>query len=280
MLIKYMVTTIRLFLQQQFRRQRERIALVRLCVDKYLGLFFCLVGVLFFGTAKAQDYDYIKPFHISRSVSSDILSDILKIVIAHYHNQKIADDTNKLSQKDIEYVNFAGKYKLAGLESDSILLFQYKLNPNLPEIWYPYNRFFVVDNCSHKTYLLKLDAVEPIQTEKSSNVSYLAGRYKDRNGYGVFKIYQFIQGILTQVFQSDEYVSNNSFDCISYENGDLELNNVDVNGDGYLDIEFSGRKNFYCDGNESFGRGDREPIRTEPLSIVYYFDPITSKWKK
>jgi hypothetical protein len=83
-----------------------------------------------------------------------------------------------------------------------------------------------------------------------------------------------------QIFESADPVSNYSLNCESYENDDLKLQNIDLNNDGYLDLKFTGIKNFYCNGFEQYGRDERKPIKKEKISITYYYNSINQNWQK
>jgi len=95
---------------------------------------------------------------------------------------------------------------------------------------------------------------------------------------GYYLIYQYSQdGRFKCIFNSLDSLCNNgipvynsSLDCMSYKPFALELKNIDVNNDGLLDLLFSGKALFFCEGLEiGYGREDRKPINELDLNIQF-----------
>jgi hypothetical protein len=215
-------------------------------------------------------------FKIKETITSKFSAIKLKTIIK---NQFTKRENVEIELNDIDSVNYFGTYKLKNAED--VLIYKIQLSYHLPAVWH-YSWVLLIDNVNHNGYLVDLDVVEPIKIKQSSNEFYFAGRYKNRYKYGTFKIFNISNGTMYTVFESDEAVSNYSYDCISYENDDLTLQNIDVNKDNYLDLKFTGIKNYYCEGYESYGRDERNPIKSEPISIIYYFEGNNKllKWRR
>jgi hypothetical protein len=242
-----------------------------------LTLFICLS---FKGTVKnvylkKNDLnDSIRPFRIEKDINPYTPESELRDII---RNRLINVSGDKISLKDIETVKYYSTYKIKDI--GATLIFKVKLSYNLPSVWH-YSIALIVDSVKHNGYLIDLDVIEPIKIKQESEFFYFAGRYKDRHRYGTFKIFEFKNSIMHEIFESDNEVSNYSNDCISYENDDLKLQNIDLNNDGYLDLKFFGIKNYYCNGYEQYGREERKPIKSEKVSFIYYFDKSKLNWRK
>ncbi|MDP4237968.1 MAG: hypothetical protein Q8904_00665 [Bacteroidota bacterium] len=230
-------------------------------------IIIILFGLICF-TSKAQKE--IKSFKIN--ISEKLAKSEIRNTVLYQLNKYYADTLNS---KEITGIEYLGKYNLENSGKNDI--YRISLSYDLPMVWH-YSIVLIVDE-HNNGYFIELDSVELIKIRKSHNTYYFAGRYKDRNQYGVFKIYKFKNNKVTQVFESNYPVSNYSLDCESYEHGDLKLRNIDINNDGYLGLKFSGIKNYYCNGLEQVGRDERTPIKQEKITINYVYDPIINKWK-
>lgn len=219
-------------------------------------------------------YDLISPEKISSVISSKCSENELKISVK---NILVNHTGDPIKIDDIESAKYWGTLKANN--GHIVELFNIKLSYKLPAV-YDYFGVLVVDNKELKAYFLFLNSIEPIKIKISDTTSFFAGRYK-RKGYGVFKIFSFNGNRLQSIFTSGDYVSNFSLDCISYENDDLKLENIDLNNDGLLDLRFTGIKNSYCEGlEEGYSREDRKPLKKEKIIIKYYYDEHFSGWKK
>jgi len=222
----------------------------------------------------------VKSFHISEKINPKRDKAKLKTIVIDYIAAQGWDGGNRFKFHDIDSIRYRGTYKLKN--TGEVLAFQIYFSYDLPDAWYPYERVLLIDNTYQKGYLFNLNTVTPIKVKQSDNDFYFAGIYKDKFQYGTFEIFDIKKGVLYNIFASDEAVSNYSFDCISYKNDELRFQNIDVNLDGYLDLVFTGIKNYYCNGYESYGRNDRPPIKQEKISIVYYYftEKNTFGWKR
>lgn len=183
----------------------------------------------------------------------------------------------KIDIKDIDSVNYWGTLNVYHLNPVSI--FKIKYSYELPSVWH-YSAVLIIDNVNHNAYLLDLDVVEPVKVQNNVDTFYFAGIYTNRYLIGTFKIFDFKNGNLYDIYDSNEPVSNYSLDCISYENEFLKFQNVDLNSDGYLDIKFSGVRNYYCNGYEQYGREERKPIKKDKISITFIYNNIKKSWEE
>lgn len=238
-------------------------------IKKYIYILILLLSIsIIVRGQKVTDMDLDKPvksFHINEKINPKQDEAILKTIVIDYF---VANGSGTLKFHDIDSIQYRGTYKLKN--TGKILVFQIYFSYDLPCSWYPYQIVLLIDNTNQKGYLLGLHTVFPIKVKHSDDNFYFAGIYKNKYQYGTFKIFDIKNGVLYNIFASDEAVSNYSLDCISYENDELQFQNIDVNHDGYLDLVFTGIKNYYCEGYESYGREDRPPIKQEKVSIIYY----------
>ncbi|MDR3048153.1 MAG: hypothetical protein LBU51_11215 [Bacteroidales bacterium] len=225
--------------------------------------FVCPTNVL--GQEYNDSIDSIVSFKVKENIIANVPSIKLKTIIK---NQFAAMSGDQITLNDIDSVKYLGTYKLKNV--GYVLIFKIQLD-HLPMVWH-YSWVLLIDKVNHNGYLVELDVIEPIKIKQNSNEFYFAGRYKNRYQYGTFKIFNINNGTMYTVFESDEAVSNYSYDCISYEHDDLKLHNLDVNRDYYLDLKFMGIKNYYCEGHESYGRDERKPIKSDSISIIYCFE--------
>ena len=98
----------------------------------------------------------------------------------------------------------------------------------------------------------------------------LSGR-RIRDGYGDFASFSLIKDTLFTVFESN-IVTNNSRDCVNFKNSNLELKNIDLNNDGFLDLLFEGIEYHYCKGYESRNTEVKFPIDSVSITIKYICD--------
>jgi len=219
-------------------------------------------------------YDSIFPEKINSIIRPNCSEKELKSLVKNILVKHTGDPINI---DDIESAKFWGTLKVNN--GHNVEIFNIKLSYKLPAV-YDYFGVLVIDNTELNSYFLFLNSIEPIKTRNIDSVMFFAGRYK-RKGHGVFKIFSFKDDKLQSIFTTDEYVSNFSLDCTSYENEDLKLENVDLNNDSLLDLRFSGIKNYYCEGlEEGYSREDRKPLKKEKVTILYHYDKYLSNWKK
>jgi len=218
--------------------------------------------------------EIIDPIKIRSTLNEH--SSIKQLKIAFFNiSSAVFKDPPIYKLNSIESIKFS---KRINVSIGKIDIFKIKLSDDLPEV-YDKNLVLIVDNFRHNAYFLSLDIVEPIKSQNRDTAYYFAGRYK-RKEYGTFKVFDFINYKMKLTFSSPDYVSNDSMECICYANDDLRLQNADENGDGYLDLKFSGIKNYYCIGGENVGRLDRKPLKTRKIKFIYYYDPKHTSWHK
>lgn len=173
-----------------------------------------------------------------------------------------------------------------------VKIFPITFSDSLPEVAAK-SAFLVADQSVKKAAMLYLDDLTPIKVRVDDEGFYLAGYYKVRSS-GYFLVYKFSNGggrmALKKIFDSYEFgecpngvpVINSSLDCISYDPFKLRLSNKDVDGDGVLDMVFSGRVNTYCKGLESGrGRQDTRPVKSENVDVIFQTNHVadTLSWK-
>jgi hypothetical protein len=264
MSMMYLNTLILFNLQPDQTMSRNRVLQINIVI---LSCLFCI-------TSKAEiRNDSIKSFRIDISVDNKTSNNEIKKIVL---KQLINCSGDSLELSDIKSVKCKGIYSIEGLGLSKI--YKINLSYRLPNVWH-YSLALIVDSY-HNGYLVNLDLIELIKLRQDSRNYYFSGRYKNRSRYGVFKIFRFSNNIMYQIFESADAVSNYSFDCESYENGDLKLQNIDLNNDGYLDLKFTGIKNFYCKGFEQYGRDERRPIKKEKISITYYYNSVNQNWQR
>ena len=208
----------------------------------------------------------VKSFHINERIDLKNYETKLKTIIINYFIAQIGDT---LKPHDIDSIRYSGTYNLKN--TGEVSIFQIYYNTWYLSSMWQYPMVLLIDKKNHEGYLFELNTVTPIKVRQNDNEFYFAGIYKNRYQYGTFKIFDIRNGVLYNIFASGEAVSNYSLDCISYENDELKFQNIDLNHDGYLDLVFTGIKNYYCEGYESYGREDRAPIKKEKISIIYYY---------
>jgi len=220
----------------------------------------------------SDNLDTILPTKIKIDLKSNSSQIDLKKTVQYIYLQD--QDSIKLSDVvKVEFIRTINVHKLGAVN-----LFKIGLSYRLP-MTYNHDLIMIISNVKHYAYLVALDGVEPIKINEKDSVFYFAGRYK-RKLYGTFKVFDFSKGIMKNIFTSPDFVSNYSEDCISYPHDNLKLKNIDLNNDGYLDLQFSGIENFYCKGFETSSREDKKPLRRKKIEFTYYYRPSKHTWQK
>lgn len=184
---------------------------------------------------------------------------------------------NEITPKEFEFIHFIGSYKISGL--GQTIIYKIKLGHTVPAV-YSRGYYLVIGVENKLVYLIAFDKLELIKLHPKDKYWFFSGRFIRRSGYSNFDIYHFRDTKMVKIFSSDEYVSNFSYDCISYRNGNLSFKNIDINNDGYLDLYFDGIKNYYCHGLENNGRLDVKPIKSEFIKIKYLYNKELNNWVK
>jgi len=153
----------------------------------------------------------------------------------------------------------------------NVEIFRLTFNEYLPAVVKKIN-YLIVSREAEKAAILFVDTVYPIRISKAKDLYLLSGVnvYKDQGFYCVFDVDSSKN--LNQIFDSSTLsdgqfpVYNSSIDCSSYQPFYLKFTNIDLNNDGVLDVEFSGRENFYCKGLETgIGRLDKKPVISKSI---------------
>lgn len=209
-----------------------------------------------------------------------------------FYQVKIIDfDNSKILQK--EYVITAFERDFEGInpnQIDSIKylqtinirdfgqsdLYKITISKELPEV-VTKRAFLVVNKLENKAALFFFNSYYTLKI-RDTDTSFLYGGTYIFRGKGYFYIYklldkntfQCIFNTLNDYCENGIPTYNKSLDCISYEPFELKIQNRDVNKDGVLDLTFSGKVNYFCDGLEKgFGRQDRKPKSQKDLQIEF-----------
>ena len=205
---------------------------------------------------------------------------------------KIIDfDNNKIVQKD--YIVAAFENSFEGInpnQIDSIKfvqtinirdfgqsdLYKITISKELPEV-VAKRAFLVVNKLEKKAALFFFNSYSTLKIRDADTSFFYGGTYTFR-GKGYFYIYklldkntfQCIFNTLNGYCENGIPIYNKGLDCISYDPFELKVQNRDINNDGLLDLTFSGKINYYCDGLEKgIGREDRRPKYQKDLQIDF-----------
>lgn len=190
-----------------------------------------------------------------------------------YIIRKFNKDIGELKASDISSIGIPASANIHNL--GTIRMYRIVLSEALPEV-FKKSCYLIVARDRKRAALLLLDTIILAKTSVH-NDSALLGGVDIVKDHGFYKVYELI-GIdkLVEILNSrtcckEPYpVFNNSIDCLSYSPFMLNLKKTDINNDGLLDINFSGRINSYCKGLETgYGRTDRKPISTKNISFSF-----------
>lgn len=243
------------------------------------AVILLIVLLIFLNGANCQEnvsrnlYDVSTPHKTTMNYSSTAPLQELKELVRDILFKGTGDS---LSIEDVATVEYLSQPILNNGKRYEI--FEVSLNKDLPEV-YDKNGFLLIDSSKRVAFFVFLSSYESIKARTQDTLVFFAGRYK-RKGYGTFKVFSIIKDTLRNIFVSPDFVSNNSLDCISYQNDDLILENADFNHDGFNDLKFSGIKNYYCKGlEEGYGRDERKPVRSEKITILYFYNAKSGCWE-
>ncbi len=179
----------------------------------------------------------------------------------------------ELKEQDIKEVKFVDSIKIKDFGDAKI--YKIMLSDDLPEV-YSKENYLIVNKKSKIGAIFLLDTLFYIRKTKN-DTSYLLGGVEKIKTKGFFKIYDFKKSNeFEEVLNTLDYcengipVFNNGLECISYLPEMMEFKNADINNDGLLDVNFSGKIAYYCKGLETgYGREDREPISLKKSSFSF-----------
>lgn len=136
----------------------------------------------------------------------------------------------------------------------------------------------------HSSYALTLglQKIHFIKRNKK-DTCYIIGGTQQYYLTSEFILYTINYNQINKIFETKQLIySYNSSDCISYEKGELKIENIDINNDGYMDLRFSGIENHYChgDGNgEVLGFEERKkPLKRKFVEYNYIYNPQKNNW--
>jgi hypothetical protein len=226
-------------------------------------------------------YDSIKSYLVNEEDSSQIY-----LSKAFYKQPDFAAATKNIvacflkkqskenGVKDIDKVELIEKTCL--FDNAIFDIYKIKLSDKLPEEYH--KDFYVIYNLKDSLgYFVYVDSLVFIKSKITDKCNLIAGTFRRRN-IGHFRVYQ-LKGNKLSLWESEKVVYNYTTDCISFENGALDFKNVDLNSDGFLDLEFTGVRNFYCEGlEEGPSRETKSPVKREQVKFTYFFNPKDGRW--
>lgn len=216
-----------------------------------------------------------KPYHepiVSVWLDSMATDQQLKASIAqHFDPQVYGVDTQSTLRKlyhDIPLVGFGNSS-----------IYEVRTADNLPSNMARY-QCLVWNKNSHKMTLLPIESCSLLQMDLNTTAYYIGGFYTWR-GLGTYLVYGTADDVFYDIFNAGEaceagvlWLSNRTYDCVSYEPFFFSVKNNDLNADGYADLQFEGTINIYCTGlEEGFGRDKRQPIKKQQMSILFFAQP-------
>ena len=157
-------------------------------------------------------------------------------------------------------------------------LYHVSLSPSLPEVWA--KSAYVVRDTHGQAAWFWLDTLWFLKEQRTAQQSLLSGVSMGRSR-GYYLVYAWTKGgyfrsilnslnTTTLTYPSGVPVYDVSLDCENYQPFQLHFSQPDLNGDGYLDVVFTGRRLFFCRGLElGFSREDRRPVRSQPVRLVW-----------
>jgi hypothetical protein len=177
---------------------------------------------------------------------------------------------------DLVRVRFLRTVAVRG--AGQLRLYQVSLSRHLPEVWA--KTAYVVRDSHGQAAWFWLDSLWFIKEQRAAQQYLLSGVSRGRSR-GYYLVYAWTKGgyfraILnsldtrTPTYPYGVPVYDVSLDCANYQPFQLHFSQSDLNGDGYLDVVFTGRRLFFCRGlEEGFSREDRSPIRTQLVRLVW-----------
>jgi hypothetical protein len=193
--------------------------------------------------------------------------------VAHYLIKKFNKEYEGLKDKDIVGVKLIDSKLVKNFGVAQV--YNIRFSDNLPEVFTKSN-YLIVNKDKKLATLFLLDTLSFIKTSVNDNTILLGGVQKTKSK-GFFLIYDYSEKMaFKEILNSLDYcengipVFNNSTDCICYMPFMLSFKNIDINNDGILDVNFSGKVASYCKGLETgYGRIDRKPISVNKINFSF-----------
>jgi hypothetical protein len=177
---------------------------------------------------------------------------------------------------DLVRVHFLRTVAVKG--AGPLRFYQVSLSTSLPEVWA--KSAYVMRDTHGRAAWFWLDSLWFLKEQRTTPQYLLSGVSMGRSR-GYYLVYAWAKGgyfhsILnslntrTPTYPYGVPVYDVSLDCENYQPFQLHFSQPDLNGDGYLDVVFTGRRLFFCRGlEEGFSREDRRPVRSEPVRLVW-----------
>lgn len=215
---------------------------------------------------------YSKPYSLRLERADDELAVVETIV--EYWTKNRYDDFDKSYIEDFERLEEA---MIMGLGKSQ--LYEITYSKRLPSMA-PKREIVVVQDHGGVVALLPIDKYYLVKLFASSRDYYIGGVIPSKST-GHFVVYSFTVGNgFDLIFDTMSEcvcprggipVTNYSLDCHCYRPFELTFTNEDIDGDGQLDLKFSGELLYFCkNGENGFGRNDREPRRIIPIELIFY----------
>ncbi len=158
-------------------------------------------------------------------------------------------------------------------------LYELTYSERLPSMA-PKREIVAVQGSGGEVVLLPIDKYYLVKLFASSAAHYVGGVIPSK-ATGHFVVYSFTEdnGFYLIFDTMSECVcprggipvANYSLDCHCYRPFELKFSNEDIDGDGLLDLKFSGELLSFCENGENgFGRNDREPKSKIPIELIFY----------
>lgn len=190
--------------------------------------------------------------------------------------QTFRQELDGLHVADIVRVRYVRTVPVKG--AGQLRIYHVLLSPSLPEV-YGKSAYMVRDTHGQAAWFW-LDSLWFIKEQRAAPHYLLSGVSMGRSR-GFYMVYAwakagFFHPILnslttsTPAYPHGVPVYDVSLDCQNYQPFQLRFSQRDLNGDGYLDLVFTGRLLSFCRGLEmGYSREDRPPVRSEPVRLVW-----------
>ncbi len=193
---------------------------------------------------------------------------------SQYLLDKFNEDLGGLKASDINDIRLIDTSLIKDFGKAEI--YKIKFSNLLPEVVMK-NNYLVLNREKKQAALVFFDTLTLIKTSVKDFATLLGG-VKKVKAKGFYIIYDYFsgEGVFKEILNTLDYpdeglaVFNSSIDCVSYKPFMLSIRNVDINGDGLCDINFSGEVASFCKGLEmGYGRNDRNPLKVSRINFTY-----------
>lgn len=219
-----------------------------------------------------SDEWYSKPYSFRLERADDELT-IVETIVEYWSKTRYEDFDKSyiIGFERLDEANIIGFGKAQ--------LYEITYSERLPSMA-PKREIVVVQNNGGVVALLPIDKYYLVKLFASSTDYYVGGVVPSK-ATGHFVVYSFTEGIgFDLIFDTMSEcvcprggipVTNYSLDCHCYRPFELKFSNEDIDGDGQLDLKFSGELLSFCENGENgFGRNDREPRSIIPIELIFY----------